>query len=305
MRSRASCGIVARMLALPTAIVERSARRVGSVVRRKYHLDALLGVGGTAAVFAATHRNGSRVALKMLHPELSSIADVQARFLREGYVANRIRHSGVVRIIDDDDDDELQTVFLVVELLEGGTLAERAIAQGGQLQPAEARDHIAGVLEVLEAAHVEGIVHRDVKPENVFLTTTNELKILDFGIARLLDGTGATRSGQLLGTPAFMAPEQAGGRVRDVDARTDVWSAGALLFSLVAGRHVHVARSAPEQMLFAATHDAPTLRSIMPSAEPELAEVVDRALRRDRNQRWPSAGAMRDALLSVQLPPRR
>ncbi len=293
------------MLALPTAIIERAERRVGSVVRRKYHLDALLGVGGTAAVFAATHRNGSRVALKMLHPELSSISEVQTRFLREGYVANRIRHSGVVRIIDDDDDDELQTVFLVVELLEGFTLAERTAAQGGKLQPEEARDHIVGVLEILEAAHVEGIVHRDVKPENVFLTTANELKILDFGIARLLDGTGTTRSGQLLGTPAFMAPEQAGGRVREVDARTDVWSAGALLFSLVTGRHVHVARSAPEQMLFAATHDAPRLRSIVPSAEPELAEVVDRALRRDRDERWPSAGAMRRALLSVRLPARR
>ena len=292
------------MLALPTAIIERSARRVGGVVRRKYHLDALLGVGGTAAVFAATHRNGSRVALKMLHPELSSISEVQTRFLREGYVANRIRHSGVVRIIDDDDDDELQTVFLVVELLEGGTLAERTAAQGGQLQPEEARNQIVRVLEILEAAHAEGIVHRDVKPENVFLTTANELKILDFGIARLLDGSGATRSGQLLGTPAFMAPEQAGGRAREVDARTDVWSAGALLFSLVTGRPVHVARSAPEQMLFAATHDAPSLRSIVPSAEPELAEVVDRALRRDRDERWPSAGAMRNALLSVRLPDR-
>ena len=292
------------MQALPTAILERSARRVGTVVRRKYHLDALLGVGGTAAVFAATHRNGSRVALKVLHPELSSISEVRTRFLREGYVANRIRHSGVVRIIDDDDDDELQTVFLVVELLEGGTLAERTAAQGGKLEPEEARDHIVGVLEILEAAHVEGIVHRDVKPENVFLTTASELKILDFGIARLLDGTGATRSGQLLGTPAFMAPEQAGGRVREVDARTDVWSAGALLFSLVAGRHVHVARSAPEQMLFAATHDARSLRSIAPSADPELAEVVDRALRRDRDERWPSAGAMRRALLSVALPSR-
>ena len=292
------------MPALPTAIIERSARRVGSVIRRKYRLDALLGVGGTAAIFAATHRNGSRVALKVLHPELSSIAEVQTRFLREGYVANRIPHSGVVRIIDDDDDDELETVFLVVELLEGGTLAERAAALGGRLQLEEARDHTVSVLDVLEAAHVEGVVHRDVKPENVFLTTANELKILDFGIARLLDGTGATRSGQLLGTPAFMAPEQAGGRVREVDARSDVWSAGALLFSLLAGRHVHVARSAPEQMLFAATHDAPSLRSIVPSADPELARVVDRALQRDRDGRWPSAGAMRDALLSSRLPHR-
>lgn len=285
---------------MPTAIIERSARRVGGVIRRKYHLDALLGVGGTAAIFAATHRNGSRVAIKMLHPEFASISEVQTRFLREGYVANRIRHPGVVRIIDDDDDDELQTVFLVVELLEGGTLAERVATRGGRLQPQDARDHTAGLLEILEAAHREGVVHRDVKPENVFLTTDNELKILDFGIARLLDGTGATRSGQLLGTPAFMSPEQAGGRVRDVDARSDIWSAGALLFSLLAGRPVHVARSAPEQMLFAATHDAPGLGTVA-SVDPELARVVDRALQRDRDKRWPTAGAMQEALLSVRL----
>ncbi len=286
---------------LPNAIIERATRRVGGVIRRKYHLDALLGVGGTAAIFAATHRNGTRVALKLLHPELSSIAEVQTRFLREGYLANRIRHSGVVRVIDDDDDDDLKTVFLVLELLEGHNLAERVAAEGGRLGAKEARDHTAGILDILEAAHVEGIVHRDVKPENVFLTTRNELKILDFGIARLLDGTGATRSGQLLGTPAFMAPEQAGGSVREVDARSDVWSAGALLFSLLAGRHVHVARSAPEQMLFAATQDAPGLRSVAPAVDQQLAAVVDRALRRDRDARWPSAGAMRDALASLQL----
>src|SRR5579872_2822756 len=97
------------------------------------------------------------------------------------------------------------------------------------------------VLDVLIAAHAQGIVHRDLKPDNLFLTVANELKVLDFGIARLLDGSGATGSGDLLGTPSFMAPEQANGRVREIDTRTDLWSLGAVLFTLLTGAEVHEA----------------------------------------------------------------
>lgn len=281
---------------LSPEVVTRARQRVGSFVRRKYHLDALVGIGGTAAVYAATHRNGTRVALKILHPELASIADIQARFLREGYVANRIAHEGVVRVVDDDDDETFHTVFLVLELLEGETIAER-VAQSGR---AASVDEIVRwgerLLDILAAAHDVGVVHRDIKPENVFLTRSGTVKLLDFGIARLLDGNSATRSGQLLGTPAFMSPEQAGGHPRDVDARSDLWSAGAVLFRMIADRPVHLARSPAEQMLFAATQPAPKLETVVPGISARLGSVVDRALAFEREHRWQDARAMHAAL---------
>jgi|HubBroStandDraft_1064217.scaffolds.fasta_scaffold02736_4 eukaryotic-like serine/threonine-protein kinase len=275
---------------------DRIEKRVGTVVRAKYRLDRLLGVGGMASVFEATHRNGSRAALKVLHPELARLPEVRSRFLREGYVANRVAHPGVTRVMDDDDDDEWQTVFLVLELLEGETIDARCERLGGHLPLGETLVYADALLDVLAAAHDQGIVHRDVKPDNLFLTTRGELKVLDFGIARLLDGTGATRSGQLLGTPAFMAPEQANGRIREIDGRTDLWSAGAVMFTLLTGSQVHVARTAPEQMIYAATQQARPIESLAPWLALDVALLVNRALAFDRNMRWPNARTMQAAL---------
>ena len=277
-------------------ILDRVRARVGQVIRRKYRVDSLLGVGGMASVFAVTHRNGSRAALKVLHPELAQSADIRSRFLREGYVANRIDHPGVVRIIDDDDDDEFKTVFLVMELLDGETVADRIVRSGGRLAVDHARDIADRALDVLAAAHDEGVVHRDIKPENLFLTRSDELKVLDFGIARVLDGTGGTRTGQLLGTPAFMSPEQAGGRVREIDARTDLWAVCALLFNLLSGSYVHDSQHAMALLVYAATQPARPIESVAPSLPPGLAAVVNRALELDREKRWPSARAMQSAL---------
>ncbi|AKV04383.1 Serine/threonine protein kinase PknB [Labilithrix luteola] len=279
---------------LSPEVVTRARERVGSFVRRKYHFDALVGIGGTAAVYAATHRNGTRVALKVLHPELALIADIQARFLREGYVANRIAHEGVVRVVDDDDDETFHTVFLVLELLEGETIAERVAHTAASMD--ESVQWGDRLLDILAAAHDVGVVHRDIKPENLFLTRSGTLKLLDFGIARLLDGSSATRSGLLLGTPAFMSPEQASGHARDVDARSDLWSTGAVLFRLIADRPVHLARSPAEQMLFAATQPAPKLETVVPGISARLGNVVDRALAFERADRWQDARTMRTAL---------
>lgn len=272
------------------------ARRVGKVLRRKYRLDRLLGVGGMAAVFAATHRNGSEVAVKILHRELAQLPSIRSRFLREGYVANQIAHPNVVRIMDDDDDDENGTVFLVMELLRGESLDARWERSAYRLPLDEVLVLADAVLDVLAVAHERGIVHRDIKPENLFITVSGALKVLDFGIARVLDGTSATRTGQLLGTPAFMSPEQANGRVREVDARSDVWSLGATMFTLLSGVHVHVARSAPEQLIFAATQQARPVEWVAPGVPPPVSAVINRALAFDPQQRWPSATEMRGAL---------
>ena len=200
---------------MPDAVIEQRARtRIGTTLNGKYRLDRLIGVGGMASVYAATHRNNKRVAVKVLHAELSVLEEVRTRFMREGYVANTVEHPGAVAVLDDDAAEDGAAAFLVMELLEGETLAEACDRQGGKL-PARAVLAVAyQVLEVLAAADAKGIVHRDIKPSNLFLTRTGHVKVLDFGVARMREvgSEHATMSGLALGTPAFMAPEQALGK---------------------------------------------------------------------------------------------
>ena len=272
--------------------------RIGTVLKQKWRLDKLLGVGGMAVVYAATHRNGKRVAIKMLHQEVSRNLDVRARFLREGYLANAVDHDGVVSIIDDDVTDE-GAVFLVMELLEGETVERRWERKGRKLPVVETLSIANELLDVLAAAHAKGVVHRDVKPENVFLTRTGKVKILDFGIARLRQLSSAastTQSGATMGTPAFMAPEQARGRWDQVDERTDLWAVGAMMFALLSGRFVHEAGTLNEQLLAAMTSFAPPIGSVLPELTPEVASVVDRALAFSQADRWSDARAMQAAI---------
>jgi serine/threonine-protein kinase len=278
--------------------------RVGRVLKNKWTLDRLLGAGGMAVVYAATHRNGQRVAIKMLHPDVASDEEIKARFLREGYLANAVGHPGSVRVFDDDTTDDGDP-FLVMELLDGETVERRWRRAGPRLDPAEALAIANDVLEVLAAAHARGIVHRDVKPENVFLTRAGAVKILDFGIACLRQPslTTATLRGVAMGTPVFMPPEQARGRWDEVDARSDLWSVGALLFALLTGRFVHQAETPNEELLAAMTVQAPALASVAPELPPHVARVVDVALAARREDRWSDARAMqaaiRDALAAL------
>ena len=188
--------------------------RVGRTLRDKWHLDALIDVGGMAAVYAATHRNGMRGAVKILHRHRSLDPDIAARFRREGYIANKVAHPNAVRVLDDDVDDD-GSVFLVMELLEGATLWERAAAGGGHLPPDEVLLAVDQLLDVLAVAHEAAIVHRDVKPENVFVTAEGQVKILDFGIARLYE-PGASRA---LGDGGRAADGVAGLHVAGASAR--------------------------------------------------------------------------------------
>jgi serine/threonine-protein kinase len=259
----------------------------------------VLGVGGMAIVFLATHRNGNRVAVKVLHRELSLDPGLVARFAREGYVANAIEHRGAVRVLDDDVAED-GSAFLVMELLLGETLEARARRTGGKLPQREVVALAHQLLDVLAAAHAKGVVHRDIKPENLFLTRERELKVLDFGIARLRDDTNSnapgTQAGLSIGTPAFMPPEQALGRTDQVDARSDVWAAGATLYTLLSGRFVHDVPTSAEMVVRTATQPAPPLRSVAPGVPEALAAVVDRALAFDRDDRFADARAMQEAL---------
>ena len=281
------------------AVTTRARARVGQVLRGKWRLDKLLGVGGMACVFAGTHRNGKRGAVKMLHLELSIHEDAKQRFLREGYVANKVDHPGAVSVLDDDIADD-GAVFLVMELLEGETVDARVQKRAGsQLSVQEVIAIADQLLDVLVVAHEKGIVHRDLKPENLFLTTKEQLKVLDFGIARLreLSSTNqATRTGSVMGTPAFMPPEQALGNWDAVDGRTDVWAVGATMFRLLTGRAVHEADTINKLLLAAMTKPAPPIQSVMPAIPPAFAAIIDRALKFEQAERWPDARAMQQAL---------
>ncbi len=269
--------------------------RVGRTLRDKWHLDALIDVGGMAAVYAATHRNGMRGAVKILHGHRAEDADITARFRREGYIANKVKHPNAVNVLDDDIDDD-GNVFLVMELLAGTTLRERADERGGKLQPDEVLLLMDQLLDVLAVAHEQGIVHRDVKPENVFVTAEGQLKILDFGIAKLAEPTArehsATMSGMPMGSPAFMSPEQSRGRWELVGPQSDVWSVGATMFTLLSGEDVHTAETVPELLAAIFTLPARSLNEVVPGAHPALVEVVDRALQLRLADRWTDARAM-------------
>jgi serine/threonine protein kinase/tetratricopeptide (TPR) repeat protein len=281
--------------------VQRARARLGSVLKGKYRLDAILGIGGMATVYRATHRNRARFAVKMLHPDVSMRAEVRTRFLREGYAANSVEHPGVVRVVDDDVEDG--SAFLVMDLLEGLDAEKLAEHYEKRISPEAAACIVHELLDVLESAHRAGIVHRDIKPANVFLCADGSLKVLDFGIARVLDATAAgplaTATAGPMGTPAFMAPEQALSRSDEIGSWTDVWAAGATLFTLASGRTVHEARTTAEMLVLAATQPAEPLERVAPGVPSGLAAVVDRALRFDRGERWASAAEMHAALGAV------
>src|SRR5579872_7373860 len=149
-------------LELDDPLTCRARARLGTVLSDKWRLDALLGVGGAAAVYAATHRNGSRAAVKVLHPEMANNAFVRERFLWEGFVANAVGHEGVIKVIDDDTAED-GSLFLVTELLDGETLDERCARLGGRIPQDDVLLVVDQLLDVLAAAHAKGIVHRDLK----------------------------------------------------------------------------------------------------------------------------------------------
>ena len=295
------------------AIVRRAMRRLGTSLCGRYTLLHLVGMGGMGAVYAGLHRNGHAVAIKIVHEGLAADPEVERLFRREAQLANKIGHPGVVPVIDDDVSEKDGSVFLVMPLLEGETLRARAERLGGKLPASEVVVVAHAVLGALAAAHAKKIVHRDIKPENIFVTCGGDVLVLDFGIGRFFDtdAASATRSGRSVGTPAFMAPGvQALGRLRrgGPNGRTDLWALGATMFSLLSGRFVHDAEGAGELSVLAATKPPRALADVAPDIEPGIRAVVDRALSFGKEQRWPDAEAMDQALLSVvgefsSLPP--
>ncbi len=280
--------------------------RVGTLVRDKWTLVRLLGVGGMAAVYVGVHRIGRRDALKILHAEAAKSKEICLRFEREAQAVNRFRHPGAVEIRDIDVTED-GAPFLVMELLVGESLGDR-MQRLGKLPVGEVLRHAEQVLDVLAAAHEQGIIHRDIKPANLFITTEGRLKVLDFGLARMHevsfnDGL-FTKEGTTLGTTPYMPPEQARGR--GIDERADLFAMGATMFRLLTGRYVHSATTAFDLLLQMGRDPAPRIATVAPLLPDDICLVVDRALAFDRDQRYPSARAMLEdlrALITGTTPP--
>jgi serine/threonine protein kinase len=274
-------------------------RRVGQTLNDKWRIDRVIDLGAMAAVFAATHRNGKRVAIKMLHPSVAANANIRQRFLREGYVANKVEHRGAVQILDDDKTQD-GAVFLVMELLDGESL-ERLMARApGQRVPVHEVLGVADqVLDTLAAFHAQGVVHRDIKPANLVITREGVVKVLDFGLARLRDpafGAPHTGVGTVMGTVAYMPPEQALGRSDEIDARSDIFAVGAVMFHTIVGAVFVKGKTSLERLYSAMKTPAPGLATCVPGIPSYVAEVVDKALAFDKKDRWADAESMRAAV---------
>ncbi len=275
--------------------------RVGQTLRRKWKLERLIGLGGMAAVYEATHKIGRKAAIKILHPEIAIDKQVRERFEQEALAVNSVGHPGVIEIQDVDETEE-GSPFLVMELLEGETLADRVERSPDMPLDALLRivDH---VLDALTACHKKGVIHRDIKPENLFLLTNGKVKLLDFGIARVRAGV-RTAAGTMLGTVAFMPPEQLKGEA--IDSRADLFAVGATMFTVLSGRRIHLAKNDSQLALFMLTKPAPALLSVASNLHKHVGMVVDRSLAYLPQRRYPDAQTMRGdvwALQKDQRPP--
>jgi tetratricopeptide (TPR) repeat protein len=271
-----------------------STSAAGSIIDGKLELTTMLGRGGMGVVFAAKNRNTGRdVAVKILRREVASDPAACQRMLQEALACGRIQHPNVVDIYDAGSDSGQP--YIVMELLRGESLAAR-IDREHKVNPAAAVEIAAQALAGIAAAHSAGIVHRDLKPDNLFLANGAGglcVKVVDFGISKLSDGSASlasTHTGAVVGTPYYMSPEQANGQ-KDIDARTDIYAVGALLFHALTGRPPYLADNYNALLAQILTSSPPSVRSLAPEIPAALDAAIDRALSRDPEARQPSADA--------------
>ena len=274
--------------------------RVTAAVGDAYQVNAEVGRGGMAVVYRATDVRLKRaVAIKVLPPELAFREDVRRRFLREAQTAAQLSHPNIVPIYSVDERDGI--VFFVMGLVDGESLAAR-IARG-PLSIADARRILGDVAGALAYAHAHGVVHRDVKPDNILLEReSGRPMVTDFGIARAVEADSRlTVTGIAVGTPAYMSPEQALGE-RDVDGRSDIYSLGVVAYQSLAGMLPFQAGNTPAMMMKHISETPRPLRSLRPDVPPPLEGAIARALVKRPEDRWPTATAFRDALLRDEAP---
>jgi serine/threonine-protein kinase len=265
----------------------------------------VLGTGGMGAVYEANNSwTGRRVAIKVLLTEHIRRKEVVDRFTQEARATTQIAHPNIVDILDMGQDVETGALFIVQEFLDGMDLA-RWLEQHGPYAPAEAIEILLPIMGALVAAHRRGVIHRDLKPENIFLARNAGgvfvPKLIDFGISKFVDQTNSersrTRTGMAVGTPQYMSPEQASGD-RDVDARSDVWSMGAVLYELLSGVPPFDAPNYNLLIVQVITQPPPRIETVMPGIPAALATALHRALEPDRDRRFQSMQEFLGALIA-------
>jgi serine/threonine-protein kinase len=284
----------------------------GDVVAGKYEINDLIGTGGMGFVFSATHVElGEKVALKFLRPECTSNEELVGRFAREARASVKIKSEYVARVFD------VGTLpdgvpFIVMEYLEGKDLFE-VVREQGPLSIKVAVEYVMQACEALAVAHASGVVHRDIKPENLFLTQRAQgmdiVKVLDFGISKVaLTGSAFEHKMPLvqtmmpMGSPVYMSPEQIRAS-KDIDARTDIWSLGCVLYELLTGTAAFDAPSLTQLSATILESSAPPLRALCPNAPLELEAIIMRCLEKDPARRFHDVGELAIALYSFA--PRR
>jgi serine/threonine protein kinase len=257
-----------------------------------------LGSGGMGEVWRAEDTRLLRpVAIKILSERIANDPEWKARFLREARTVAQMNHPNIATIYAIEQEGD--TLFIAMELVEGESLGD--IIDRGALAPREAVRIITEVVEALGEAHDKGIIHRDVKPDNIIVGKRG-VKVLDFGIAKQTNPTAAdtntlTQGGMIVGTPYYMSPEQARGR--QVDARSDLFSIGVVLYEMVTGRRPFDGESATETMMNIIMHEPRDVAEVRPNVPPALAEVIRRALQKRVEARYATAGEMIAAMAKI------
>lgn len=283
---------------------------VGQTLNGTYVVEFVLGEGGMGRVYCAHHTRitSKRFAIKVLRQELSSNREMVARFRREAEAAACVTHPNVVAVYDVDETRSNYT-YLVCEYLEGIELSEH-LRNCGQLSVVTAIHIARQICSALAAAHAANVMHRDIKPQNIFVLTKDvaniterpDIKVLDFGLSRFMDavGTQLTRDGVIMGTPAYMAPEQASGKA--VDHRADIYGVGAVLYSLVTGSSPHQGETLQELLLDVLNQAPPVPRSLNPEIPSNLEWVIQKAMAREPGERYQSMLELDQALSVFDQP---
>ena len=264
---------------------------IGRTISNRYRVDSQIGIGGMGIVYRAQDtRLGRDVALKVIAPHLVQDQDARNRFLREAQALAGLSHPNIVTVYDLLEDQDTNDVFIVMELLNGTSLRKRITDPTRPAFP----DMSIQLCRALECAHASGILHRDIKPENVFVTSDGTIKLMDFGLARLVDSSSVSQSGAVTGTIAYMAPEQLRGGA--LDSRTDLYSLGILFYEYLCGFTPFAAENPGTILLKHLTEQPPSLRVRVPSVSIELESLIMRLLAKDPSARFPSAMVLRDQI---------
>jgi serine/threonine-protein kinase len=276
------------------------------LIAGRYRIGSLVGRGGMAEVYEGYDtRLGRTVAIKLLKSDLANDPSFEEKFRGEAQASARMAHPSIVRIYDageeettDSNGNLVKTPFIIMELVKGKLLRE--IIHAGQVDIEKAIRYVTGILSALEVSHRSGVIHRDIKPANVMIAENDAVKVMDFGIARAVSDNSATQAATagIVGTAQYFSPEQARGET--VDARTDLYSTGVILYELLAGRPPFKGESAVSVAYQHVSELAPNPSDFNPQVTPELNAVVMRAMAKDRDERFQSAEEFREHLLAAQ-----